>query len=149
VSARNIDLVYPADVTSPQQPTDFNQRVGGNVKQYRLARGMSQADLATALQTRGFPFHQQAILKVEKGTRPLKVEEVSAVADILEIGVAALLQSDDEEARQTLTRMLQHVNRLEMEVDELNRQLVSKTRKLESARRTLQESRDKLAGLSG
>jgi transcriptional regulator with XRE-family HTH domain len=149
VSARNIDRVYPSDVTRTQHPTDFNKRVGANVRQYRLARGMSQADLAAQLTVRDFPFHQQAILKVEKGTRPLKVEEVSAISDIFGIGMGALLQSDDEEARQTLSRMLQHVNRLEMEIDELNRQLVSKTRMLEGARQALQVSRDNLAASNG
>ena len=149
VSARNIDRVYPPDVTRTQQPTDFNKRVGANVKHYRLARGMSQADLAAQLTVRDFPFHQQAILKVEKGTRPLKVEEISVIADILGVDMAALLRSDDEEARQTLSRMLQHVNRLEMEIDELNRQVVLKTRALESARQALQVPRDKLAGLNG
>jgi transcriptional regulator with XRE-family HTH domain len=121
-------------VTRTQQPTEFNKRVGANVKQYRLARGMSQADLAAQLTVRDFPFHQQAILKVERGTRPLKVEEVSAIADIFGIGVDALLQS---EARQTELRLLQHVTRLEMEIDELDRQLVSKRRSLEGARETL------------
>jgi hypothetical protein len=98
---------------------------------------MSQADLAAQLTVRGFPFHQQAILKVERGTRPLRVEEVSAIADIFGLATVALLRSDDDEARQTRSRMLEHVTRLEMEIDELDRQLVSKRRSLEAARETL------------
>jgi transcriptional regulator with XRE-family HTH domain len=124
-------------VTRPQSPTPFNKALGGNVKKYRLARGMSQADLAADLQERGFPFHQQAILKVENGTRPLKVEEVSAIADVFGIGAAVLLQSGDEAAQQTRARMLQHVTRLELEIGELDRQLLSKTRNLDAAKQAL------------
>jgi transcriptional regulator with XRE-family HTH domain len=124
-------------VTRTQQPTEFNKRVGANVKHYRLARGMSQADLAAQLTVRDFPFHQQAILKVERGTRPLKVEEASAIADIFGLATVALLRSEDDEARQTRSRLLEQVNRLEIEIDELDRQLVSKTRMLQGTRETL------------
>lgn len=134
---RGTNLVYRGHVTSTQQPTDFNRRVGKNVRDYREARGMTQADLAAALQERGFGFQHQGILKIEKGTRPLRVEEVAVIADIFGIGTAALLRSDDDEARQTRSRLLQQVNRLEMEIDELDRQLVSKTRMLEGTRETL------------
>lgn len=44
---------------------------------------MTQADLAEAMSKRGWAFHQQTVLKVEKGTRPLKLAEALSVAEIL------------------------------------------------------------------
>jgi transcriptional regulator with XRE-family HTH domain len=86
-------------VTGQQSSSDFNRRVGANVQQFRKAAGMAQADLANRLSARGLPFQQPTVLKVEKGVRPLKAEEVAAIADVLGVGVALLL--DDPEAKTT------------------------------------------------
>jgi transcriptional regulator with XRE-family HTH domain len=82
----------------PQQGSiDFNQRVGANLARLRKATALSQADLARELTLRGFPFQQQGILKVEKGSRPLKFEEALAMAAILGVDPAMLSDYSDEE----------------------------------------------------
>jgi hypothetical protein len=58
---------------------------------------MSQADLASQLTERGLSFQQPTVLKVERGSRPLKFEEACAIADILEVSLASLAQYIDDE----------------------------------------------------
>jgi transcriptional regulator with XRE-family HTH domain len=77
-------------VIDQPESIDFNARVGANIKRLRAAAGLSQADLAHQLTERGFPFQQQTILKVEKGIRPLKLEEAQEIAEILRTNTAQL-----------------------------------------------------------
>jgi transcriptional regulator with XRE-family HTH domain len=64
---------------------------GRTVQRFRKAVGMSQTDLAQALTERGASFQQQTVLKVEKGSRPLKLDEAALIADILTVPVFDLL----------------------------------------------------------
>jgi DNA-binding XRE family transcriptional regulator len=64
--------------------------IGANVARYRLARGMSQSDLAEAIGV-----HQQTILKIEKGTRPLRYTEAVALARAMGTSVAAFRDSPE------------------------------------------------------
>jgi len=58
--------------------------VGRNVRAFREARGLSQAQVAEAAVNAGIPgFHPQTVLKVEKGTRALKFVEALTLAHIL------------------------------------------------------------------
>jgi transcriptional regulator with XRE-family HTH domain len=86
---------------------DFNQRVGARVKQYRQAAGVSQTQLATVLSTLGMPFHQQAIVRVERGQRPLRLEEALAVAENLGIDMALLLYDTSDAEKLALEEQIQ------------------------------------------
>ena len=57
----------------------------------RQAKGLSQAELAQRLTESGGSFQQQTILKVEKGTRPLRFEEANHVAAALGVPMSELL----------------------------------------------------------
>jgi transcriptional regulator with XRE-family HTH domain len=93
-------------VTDTQDSTGFNKRVGENLQRIRKAAGWSQADLADRLSSRGLSFQQPTILKVEKGSRPLKLEEACAIAEELEVTVASLSQLiDDEQAGEALAQI--------------------------------------------
>jgi len=47
----------------------------------------------------GMPFHQQGIVRVERGSRPLRAEELKTVANILGIDVSLLFyDAHDEES---------------------------------------------------
>lgn len=74
----------------PMGEVDFNRRLGANVARFRRAGGLSQSDLATRLTERGLPFQQQTVLKVEKGARPLRAEELFALSEILGAPMTAL-----------------------------------------------------------
>src|SRR5215217_1703109 len=92
--------------------TDFNKRVGAKLQRIRKAAGLSQADLATQLEARGLPFQQPTILKVEKGSRPLKLEEAYAIAQILRVNVASLSQHIDNETAEWAVAQLERCNLL-------------------------------------
>jgi transcriptional regulator with XRE-family HTH domain len=85
-----------AAVTDQLEPIDFNQRVAVNVLRLRKAANKSQAQLAHELALRGLPFQQQIIANVEKGIRPLKLEEAVAIGEILGVSVTALYEEHSE-----------------------------------------------------
>ncbi|MFH5231006.1 helix-turn-helix transcriptional regulator [Antrihabitans spumae] len=95
--------------------------VGSNVQKFRTARGMSQADLAEAISRSGEQFHQQTILKIEKGTRPLKYLEAHRICAALRVGLADLLE---KEARASADAgILEHTTKLSdlsVDIDELS-----------------------------
>jgi transcriptional regulator with XRE-family HTH domain len=72
--------------------------VGANLALLRKTKGLSQADLAMLLEQHGLPFQQQTILKIEKGARPLKLEEALTVAGVLAVDMSALTQTYGDEA---------------------------------------------------
>ncbi|OBF42568.1 hypothetical protein A5719_03300 [Mycolicibacterium peregrinum] len=71
---------------------DFDRVVGANIRRWRDARGLSQADLASKL-----GIHQQTIQKIEKGTRPLKYAEAVHISDVLDIPLKDLFKEFNAE----------------------------------------------------
>jgi transcriptional regulator with XRE-family HTH domain len=140
--------MLPAVMSQPS-PTDFNQRVGENLHQIRKAAGLSQADLAERLTARGLSFQQPTILKLEKGSRPLRLEEASAIAEELGVNVAALLQSNRDVIQQTLLARRQHCKQLQVELNELNQQVTQKTQALAEAWSLMLETKRELERVSG
>lgn len=72
------------------EESDVDRLIGGNVQQFRNAKKMSQAQLADAMTALGLQVAQQTILKIEKGTRPLRYSEAVAVAEALDVPLSAL-----------------------------------------------------------
>jgi transcriptional regulator with XRE-family HTH domain len=73
--------------------------LGRNIKRYREAAGLSQAELAEALSEAGVPgMHPQTITKLEAGSRSLKFTEGIPLAKILEVGPSALMLTDERES---------------------------------------------------
>lgn len=89
--------VYVCRVTPQSEPTDFNQRVAANIRRFRKAAGMSQAELAHELTARGFSWVQQTVVRVENGSQPLKLEEAAAVGKVLGVDLSVLSQSAENE----------------------------------------------------
>ncbi|MFY2788466.1 helix-turn-helix domain-containing protein [Rhodococcus sp. MALMAid1271] len=65
----------------------LNEFIGGKVKDVRVMRGMTQAQLAERL---GDGWHQQTILRIESGSRPLRVSELMSFAEQLRVEPRAL-----------------------------------------------------------
>ena len=88
-----------ADDNSSEMPGDqapefdMDKHVGSNVQRFRVARGMSQSDLAEAMSQGGERVHQQTILKIEKGTRPLKYAEAARLSDVLQVPMSAFMEA--------------------------------------------------------
>jgi transcriptional regulator with XRE-family HTH domain len=121
---------------------DFNQRAGARVKRYRRAAGMSQEQLASDLATLfGLPFHQQAIVKVETGRRPLRLEEAHAVAEILGVDLSLLIyDGHDEEKMDLETEVLElqdDIARLRSEISGKEKDAVHLEARLRHARERL------------
>lgn len=61
---------------------DFDRLAGEIVTYLRTSAGLSQADLAARLAEAGLAMHQQTVAKIEKGTRPLRLQEAQMIADV-------------------------------------------------------------------
>jgi hypothetical protein len=109
---------------------------------------MSQSELAHELALRGMPFQQQTILKVEKGARPLRLEEADAIARIL--GVKDLTMPpltdllDLSGSMRQLRDAEDRIQRLEARLTELHREAEETTKSLKLARLQADEARAEL-----
>lgn len=125
-------------MADPHPSVNFNAVVGANVQRFRKAAGLSQSDLAQALTDRGASFQQQTILKVEKGSRPLRLEEAALLADVLHVPVTNLLRSEDDEemiaAQIALNQAMTEVRRLAARTDELRRELEDTVAQMDEAK---------------
>ena len=86
-------------VVTVAESTDMT--IGENVRRFREALGLSQAQLAQRLTDSGLEgFHPQTVLRVEKGMRPLRLAEALVFAEALSVEVAALSDLDPTRAEQ-------------------------------------------------
>ncbi len=74
------------------------QYIGQSVARVRRGRGWTQERLATAMDVRGFPMHQTTVAKLEGGTRPIRVNELFALAEIFGLSPAHLLPEADPQS---------------------------------------------------
>jgi transcriptional regulator with XRE-family HTH domain len=66
---------------------------GGALRTWRTARGMSQQQVADALARRGCDsWRQTTVARTEAARRPLRLNELIALAAVLEVGVDKLLE---------------------------------------------------------
>lgn len=65
--------------------------VGRIVSRLRDERGWSQTALAERLANHGFELHQSTVAKLEAGKRPIRVNELVALASVFNVAVADLL----------------------------------------------------------
>jgi len=95
--------------------------VGANVQRFRIAKGMSQADLATSLaKLYGVQMHQQTIAKIEKGTRSLKYMEAIQIAEQLTVDVHDLSAGENEAVRTAATlERVEDIWRMGKELDDV------------------------------
>lgn len=123
---------------------DFNQQLGRNVARLRAAAGMSQTDLAERLTNWGLSFQQQTVLKVEKGSRPVRAEELYALSVILRVPMHVLAtRSEDQERSQALTQL----RFAEGQIAELQKELSELQKEIEHQEARRQESLERLAAL--
>lgn len=106
---------------TPVNEPSLNQRIGANIARLRKFRGMSQSDLAFRLAEVGLPFQQPTVLKVEKGTRPLKLEEGIHVAEVLGVQVSDLYTRSQTESRlaELMLDQLRTGNELRVKTEQL------------------------------
>ena len=75
-----------------QSHEHWEKRFGEVVRGWRQDRNWSQEDVAERLRHEGFEMHQTTIAKIERGTRPLRVAEATAIAKIFKMPIMAVFE---------------------------------------------------------
>jgi transcriptional regulator with XRE-family HTH domain len=79
------------DDPAADRPPDPEQLAGQEIRRLREARGWSQQETARRMEPFGYRWHQTMIAKIESGTRPLRVNELTDFAALFDVAPAALL----------------------------------------------------------
>lgn len=88
-------------VSTQQQstsPIDVEAAIGQRVRAHREERGWSQAHLGKLLADFGAPMNQPMVYKLEHGSRPLRVNEVQALAFAFDVSMDELLTGRESSA---------------------------------------------------
>jgi transcriptional regulator with XRE-family HTH domain len=86
---------------APKRPSSIDVAVGGNVRIWRMARGMSQAQLASKL---GVTFQQ--LQKYEVGANRIGTGRLVKVASVLSIPTATLFEGADTDPSRSLLALV-------------------------------------------
>ena len=70
-------------------------RLAVNLRTIRRRRGLSTYDLADRLTGIGWPIHQTGLVRIETGERAVTVDDLLAIAIVLDCSPAALLMPGD------------------------------------------------------
>jgi transcriptional regulator with XRE-family HTH domain len=127
--------------------------VGVNIKALRAKLGLTQVELAEAMQGLGHSWIQTTVAKTEAADRPLRLNEVADLAKILGIRVPHLVSTKNDWELQVIEGQLErwfvHARRLNSEIEDLNQQATVKTQALEEAEKRIRGLQAELAQLDG
>ena len=70
----------------------WERRFGEVVRGWRLDRNWSQEEVADKLRYEGFEMHQTTVAKIERGARPLRVAEASAIGAVFKMPPVAVFE---------------------------------------------------------
>jgi len=71
------------ETDDPQTPRDPERVIGREMRRIRERLGLTQLEVAERMLNNGFRFHQTQIAKMERGERPIRVNEWIAIATAL------------------------------------------------------------------
>jgi len=72
--------------------------VGRTVRDFRLAHGWSQQTVADEMCKRGCDWQQSTVAKTEAAQRPIRVNEVYALARVFDTAVTSLMYNESDES---------------------------------------------------
>lgn len=76
-------------------PSEFDLRVGANLRRLRDHRNLSQTDVIQLLENEGISgFHQTTLSRIENGERTLRLNEAAAFASILGVQIGELMAAE-------------------------------------------------------
>src|SRR6478752_441284 len=75
-----------------QRHESWEKRFGEVVRGWRQDRNWSQEDVVEKLRHQGFEMHQTTVAKIERGTRPLRLAEASALAEVFDMPIMAVFE---------------------------------------------------------
>ena len=136
--------------TNQREPTpprvDLERAVGLRVRALREARGLSQQQLGQKLAALGYPMEQPTVYKLEKGTRPIRVNEIEAVATIFGVDIAELLtpwvDEDHHVARLNLAKAKSRLDEANKRLESAEAQAAEAQEELERARAAREKAFD-------
>lgn len=106
----------PIRPTPPALPDTEEGRLAVRIRQFRVEREWSQAELAVRMTRLGHRWHQTTVAKSERAERELKYSEVRALAEALAIPLEMLLDLEVSSAGTHVVAGLQaHLLKLEVE----------------------------------
>ncbi len=89
------------------------QQTGELVRHHRIAHGLSQQELAAAMTSLGLSWHQTTVAKTEAAERPIRVNELVALARVLDVPASTLVEESRGHAGgRQLVELLRAKNRL-------------------------------------
>jgi transcriptional regulator with XRE-family HTH domain len=77
-------------------PIDLEATVAKNLCRLREGRGISQQQLGSGLLVHGYGMSQVTVAKLEAGARPLRLNQVAAIAAYFEVPIESLWQDGGE-----------------------------------------------------
>jgi transcriptional regulator with XRE-family HTH domain len=85
------------NATEEQPGTRAAEQFAARLRDTRLARGVTQVDLAERMRERGHAYVQQTIVKIEQGERVVRINEAADLAASLGASLGELLGDEDLE----------------------------------------------------
>lgn len=76
--------------------TNDDEQIGARVRELRREEGLSQAELAELMTDMGVPMQQQTILKIEKGSRSLRMSEAVVMATCLRVTMSSMVPVENQ-----------------------------------------------------
>ena len=108
-------LGRPLAAEVPRLPDTPEGRLAARVRQYRVERGWSQAELASRMSDLDHGWHQTTVAKTERAERDPRYPELLALAEALAVPLDALLGLALEPAAEDVSEARSKIHRLEQE----------------------------------
>jgi len=86
----------PRPALPPVGSGSAEDRVGERLRALRVGKGWSQAELATRMSGRDEKWTQSTIAKTEGATRPIRLNELAALAETLDVPLSDLIEPERE-----------------------------------------------------
>jgi transcriptional regulator with XRE-family HTH domain len=125
-----MDLDEQTEAPRPagQWPIDLEVTVAKNVSRLRESRGITQQQLGSDLSVNGFGMHQVTVAQLEAGVKPLRLNEVAAIAAYFEVPVESLWQEGAELPGRIQDRRLGGTQPEQMAADYYTQQRIERLR---------------------
>lgn len=129
------------------------ETVGANIKVLRAQRGLTQAELAEAMRGLGHSWGQTTAAKTEAADRPLRLNEIADLAQVLGVRIPDLVSSNTDWALRSIVSTVDmyasQTKRLESDIEELTQQLEAKKQSLEETRKLIEELHAEYSRVNG
>ena len=67
--------------------------IGSNIRRIRLAHGIGQTELVRDVHLLGIPMTRETLVKIEGGRQHIKLEQLTAIRQVLDVSYDELLNS--------------------------------------------------------